>query len=120
MTGIAYNLMLTDMGMPGVSIYAASKAAIASLARSLSAELLGRGIRVNTVSPGQMRTPLYERLGMSRVQLDAALAAELAQIPLGRSGGADEAARAVVFLLAPDSSYIVGKTMVVDGGRSRL
>jgi NAD(P)-dependent dehydrogenase (short-subunit alcohol dehydrogenase family) len=112
--------MLADMGVPGASIYAASKAAVASLARSLSAELLGRGIRVNTVSPGNIRTPLYDRLGMPREQRDAALAAELAQIPLGRFGSAEEIARAVVFLLSPESSYVVGETLVVDGGRSRL
>jgi NAD(P)-dependent dehydrogenase (short-subunit alcohol dehydrogenase family) len=112
--------MLSDVGVPGASIYAASKAAVASLACSLSAELLGRGIRVNTVSPGNIHTPLYERLGLPREQLDVALAAELAQIPLQRFGGADEVARAVVFLLSPDAGYIVGETLVVDGGRSRL
>jgi NAD(P)-dependent dehydrogenase (short-subunit alcohol dehydrogenase family) len=53
-------------------------------------------------------------------QLEGALAAELARIPLGRFGSADEVARAVAFLLAPDSGYIVGETLVVDGGRSRL
>ncbi|MBK9942312.1 MAG: SDR family oxidoreductase [Kouleothrix sp.] len=112
--------MLADLGVPGASIYAASKAAVASLARSLSAELLGRGIRVNTVSPGNIRTPLYDRLGMPPEQLDAALAAELANIPLGRFGSAEEVARTVVFLLSPESGYIVGETLVVDGGRSRL
>lgn len=112
--------MLTDIGVPRASIYAASKAAVASLARSLSAELLGRGIRVNTISPGNIRTPLYERIELPREQLDGALAAELGRIPLGRFGAADEVARAVVFLLSPDAGYIVGETLVVDGGRSRL
>lgn len=112
--------MLTDIGVPGASIYAASKAALQSMARSLSAELARRGIRVNAVSPGNVLTPLYSRLGLTRDELDAAMAAELARSPLGRFGSADEVARAVVFLLSPDSSYLLGETVVVDGGRSRL
>jgi NAD(P)-dependent dehydrogenase (short-subunit alcohol dehydrogenase family) len=112
--------MHTALGVPGSSIYAASKAALESLARSLSAELLGRGIRVNTISPGNIATPLYNRLGMSPAELAAASAAELDKVPLRRFGSADELARAVVFLLSPDSSYMLGETLVVDGGRSRL
>jgi NAD(P)-dependent dehydrogenase (short-subunit alcohol dehydrogenase family) len=112
--------MFTAIGIPASSIYTASKAALASLARTLSAELVGRGIRVNTISPGNITTPLYERLGMSPTDLAAAAAAELGLVPMKRFGSADELARAVVFLLSPDSSYILGETLVVDGGRSRL
>jgi NAD(P)-dependent dehydrogenase (short-subunit alcohol dehydrogenase family) len=102
------------------SIYTASKAALESLARSLSAELVGRGIRVNAISPGNIATPLYSRLGMSPAELAAASAAELEHVPVKRFGSADELARAVVFLLSPDSAYMLGETLVVDGGRSRL
>jgi NAD(P)-dependent dehydrogenase (short-subunit alcohol dehydrogenase family) len=112
--------MFAAIGVPGASIYTASKAALESLARTLSAELVGRGIRVNTISPGNITTPLYERLGMSPSDLAAAAAAELDQVPMKRFGSADELARAVVFLLSPDSSYVLGETLVVDGGRSRL
>jgi NAD(P)-dependent dehydrogenase (short-subunit alcohol dehydrogenase family) len=112
--------MFTAIGLPGSSIYTASKAALESLARTLSAELVGRGIRVNTISPGNITTPLYARLGMSPSDLAAAAAAELDHVPMKRFGSADELARAVVFLLSPDSSYILGETLVVDGGRSRL
>jgi NAD(P)-dependent dehydrogenase (short-subunit alcohol dehydrogenase family) len=112
--------MFTAIGVPGSSIYTASKAALESLARTLSAELVGRGIRVNAISPGNITTPLYERLGMSPSDLAAAAAAELEQVPMKRFGSADELARAVVFLLSPDSSYMLGETVVVDGGRSRL
>jgi NAD(P)-dependent dehydrogenase (short-subunit alcohol dehydrogenase family) len=112
--------MHTALGIPGSSIYTASKAALESLARSLSAELVGRGIRVNTISPGNITTPLYDRLGMSPTDLAAAKAAETDLVPMKRFGNADELARAVVFLLSPDSSYVLGETLVVDGGRSRL
>lgn len=112
--------MYTTLGMPGSSVYTASKAAVKSLARTLSAELVSRRIRVNVVSPGNIRTPLYERLGMAPDELQAAAAAAVAQVPVQRFGEADELARAAVFLLSPDSSYVVGETFVVDGGRSRL
>jgi NAD(P)-dependent dehydrogenase (short-subunit alcohol dehydrogenase family) len=112
--------MYTTIGVPGSSIYTASKAALESLARSLSAELVGRGIRVNAISPGNIATPLYSRLGMSPAELAAASAAELEHVPVKRFGSADELARAVVFLLSPDSAYMLGETLVVDGGRSRL
>ncbi|NJM08380.1 SDR family oxidoreductase [Candidatus Gracilibacteria bacterium] len=112
--------MYTALGMPGSSIYTASKAALESLARTLSAELVERGIRVNAIGPGNIQTPLYSRLGMTAGELEAAATAEAALIPLRRFGYADEAARAVVFLLSPDSSYVLGETLVVDGGRSRL
>jgi NAD(P)-dependent dehydrogenase (short-subunit alcohol dehydrogenase family) len=112
--------MYATLGVPGSSIYTASKAALESLARTLSAELVGRGIRVNAISPGNIATPLYDRLGMSPTDLAAAAAAELDQVPMKRFGSAEELARAVVFLLSPDSSYVLGETLVVDGGRSRL
>jgi NAD(P)-dependent dehydrogenase (short-subunit alcohol dehydrogenase family) len=112
--------MYTTLGIPGSSIYTASKAALESLARTLSAELVDRAIRVNAISPGNIQTPLYERLGLTPGELEAAAAAEMARVPLRRFGYADEAARAVVFLLSPDSSYMLGTTLVVDGGRSNL
>jgi NAD(P)-dependent dehydrogenase (short-subunit alcohol dehydrogenase family) len=112
--------MFTTIGVPGASIYTASKAALESLARTLSAELAGRGIRVNAVSPGNIMTPLYERMGLSPAELAVAAAAEIAPVPLKRFGTADEIARAVAFLLSPDSAYMLGETLVVDGGRSRL
>jgi NAD(P)-dependent dehydrogenase (short-subunit alcohol dehydrogenase family) len=110
----------TVIGMPHSSIYAASKAALESLARTLSAELVDRGIRVNAISPGHIVTPIYQRLGMPAADLSAFATAATERIPMKRFGSADELARAVVFLLSPESSYMLGETLVVDGGRSRL
>jgi NAD(P)-dependent dehydrogenase (short-subunit alcohol dehydrogenase family) len=108
------------IGMPNSSIYAASKAALISLAKTLSAELLPSGVRVNVVSPGPIQTPLYGKLGMDAATLDATAAAILGQIPLGRFGTSEELASTVLHLAAPESAFIVGTEIIVDGGMSQL
>lgn len=105
--------MFTALGMPGASIYTASKAAVESLARSLSAELVGWGIWVNAVSPGNLMTPLVERLGMPPALVEAVMAAELAQMPVKRFGRADEVACVVAFLLSSNSAYLLGETVTI-------
>lgn len=109
-----------NIGMPTTSAYAASKAALISLARTLSAELLPRGVRVNAVSPGPVSTPIFGRTGMPDEQLQAFAQGVQAQVPLGRFGTPDEIAQAVVFLASPASSFIVGTELVADGGMSQL
>ncbi len=111
---------LDEMGMPGMSIYAASKAAVRSLARSLSAELIGQGIRVNAISPGPIETPIYSKLGMSAEELQAMSNQLIQKIPMGRFGQADEIAKAVLFLASDDSSFMLGEEIVVDGGWSKI
>lgn len=108
------------IGMPGSSVYAASKAALISLAKTLSAELLPRGIRVNVVSPGPITTPLYGKLGMDQAALEATAAQIQAQVPLGRFGTAEELASTVLHLSARESAFIVGSEIIVDGGMSQL
>lgn len=108
------------IGMPSSSVYAASKAALISLAKTLSSELLSRGIRVNVVSPGPVQTPLYGRLGIPAEQLSEVAASIQAQIPLKRFGTADEIASAVLYLSSVESAFIVGTELVVDGGMSQL
>ena len=108
------------IGMPNSSIYAASKAALISLAKTLSAELLPRGVRVNVVSPGPIHTPLYGKLGMDAATLGTVAAQIQAQVPLGRFGTAEELASTVLHLSAPESAFIVGTEIVVDGGMSQL
>jgi NAD(P)-dependent dehydrogenase (short-subunit alcohol dehydrogenase family) len=108
------------IGMPNSSVYAASKAALISLAKTLSAELLPRGVRVNVVSPGPVSTPLYGKLGLDAATLEATAAQIQAQIPLGRFGTPQELASTVVHLAASESAFIVGSEIVVDGGMSQL
>jgi NAD(P)-dependent dehydrogenase (short-subunit alcohol dehydrogenase family) len=108
------------IGMPNSSVYAASKAALISLAKTLSAELLPRGIRVNVVSPGPIATPLYGKLGLDAAALEATAAQIQSQVPLGRFGTSEELASTVLHLSAKESAFIVGSELVVDGGMSNL
>jgi NAD(P)-dependent dehydrogenase (short-subunit alcohol dehydrogenase family) len=108
------------MGMPGSSVYAATKAALISLAKTFSAELLPQGVRVNVVSPGPIETPIYGRLGMSPEQLQATAQGLMQQIPLGRFGTANEIAEIVLFLASPASSFLVGTEVIADGGMTTL
>ncbi|HET6803940.1 MAG TPA: SDR family oxidoreductase [Frateuria sp.] len=108
------------IGMPASSVYAASKAALISLAKTLSAELLPQGVRVNVVSPGPIHTPLYGKLGMDAETLEATAAQIQAQVPLGRFGRPEEVAATVLHLASPESAFIVGSEIVIDGGMSQL
>ncbi|NML60977.1 SDR family oxidoreductase [Massilia sp. RP-1-19] len=108
------------IGMPTSSVYAASKAALISLSKTLSSELLASGVRVNVVSPGPVATPLYGRLGMPSQQLDEMAAAIQEQIPLKRFGTSEEVASAVLYLASADAAFIVGTELIVDGGMSQL
>jgi NAD(P)-dependent dehydrogenase (short-subunit alcohol dehydrogenase family) len=109
-----------EIGMPGGSVYGATKAAVRSFARTFSAELVHRGIRVNAVSPGPVATPIFGRMGMPEEQAQAVEAGLAAQVPLKRVAQPEEIARAVVFLASADSSYVVGAELVVDGGLTQL
>ena len=111
---------LNEVGAPGLSILAATKAAARSLVRSLGAELASRGIRVNAVSPGPISTPFHGKLGLSEMQLNEAASTIKDQIPLHRFGEAREIAKAALFLASDDSSFMTGSELVVDGGISQL
>jgi len=106
------------IGMPATSVYGATKAALLSLARTLSGELISRGIRVNAVSPGPIATPLYSKLGFAEDELKAVSAAILKQVPAGRFGNPSEIAQAVVFLASDESAFTVGSELLIDGGMS--
>jgi NAD(P)-dependent dehydrogenase (short-subunit alcohol dehydrogenase family) len=108
------------VGMPNSSVYGASKAALLSLARTLSGELIGRGIRVNAVSPGPISTPLYGKLGFSEADLKKVAASIQGQVPAGRFGTTREIASAILFLASDESAFTVGSDLMIDGGMGTL
>ena len=109
-----------QLGIPSLGVYSATKAALRSLAKSFSAELVGRGIRVNAVSPGPIETPLYGRMDLSPEAQEEMGAAFTEQVPLKRFGTSEEVANAVLFLSSPESSFVLGHELVVDGGMTQL
>ena len=108
------------IGMPNSSVYEASKAALLTLARTLSAELVGRGIRVNAISPGPIATPILDRLGLPPEALEETEKSLKEQIPMKRFGRSEEIARTALFLASTDSSFLLGTEIVADGGMSQL
>ena len=108
------------IGMANSSVYAASKAALITLARTLSAELVGRGIRVNVVSPGPVTTPIFGRMGMPPEALEEITKDVQAKVPMKRFGRPEEIAKTVLFLASEDSSFLLGTEIVADGGMSQL
>lgn len=101
-------------------MYAASKAGLLSLVKTLSGELIGRGIRVNAVSPGPIATPLYGKLGFSEADLKQLAGSIQQQVPAKRFGNPSEIASAVVFLASDESAFTVGSELLIDGGMSNL
>ncbi|WP_372361808.1 SDR family oxidoreductase [Xanthomonas sp. NCPPB 1325] len=104
-------------GVARSSVYGATKSALLNMAKTLSSELLDRGIRLNAVSPGPVETPLYDKLGIPdayRAQVNQDIAAT---IPMGRFGTPEEVAKAVLYLASDESRWTVGSELVVDGGR---
>lgn len=104
---------------PGIPAYAASKGAILSLTRQMSMEYAGRGVRVNAVCPGTIRTPLVERFlcgRHGRDYLPTALAKAAAAYPLGRIGEIEDVAEGVLFVASRRASFVTGTALVIDGG----
>jgi NAD(P)-dependent dehydrogenase (short-subunit alcohol dehydrogenase family) len=106
-------------GFPDISVYSATKAAIRSFARTWCNELRERRIRVNTISPGHIDTPIFDTWlqGDALVRLKEELAGN---VPLGRLGDSDEIAKAVSFLASDDASYVNGIDLFVDGGVAQI
>jgi NAD(P)-dependent dehydrogenase (short-subunit alcohol dehydrogenase family) len=108
-------------GTDAFSVYGASKAAVGAVARNWILDLKGRGIRVNTLSPGPTRTPgLVGLAGPDAASQQGLLDHLAAQIPLGRVGEPDEIAKAAVFLASDDASFVNGVELFVDGGVAQI
>ncbi|HEJ7061379.1 SDR family oxidoreductase [Serratia marcescens] len=108
------------IGLPQSSAYAASKAGLLSLARTLSGELHARGIRLNGLSPGPTETPALGKLGLAEADEQALRDDIRALVPIGRMGSALELAKAAVFLAADESAFMVGAELQMDGGVGNL
>jgi NAD(P)-dependent dehydrogenase (short-subunit alcohol dehydrogenase family) len=107
-------------GVEGFSVYSATKAAVRSFARTWTSDLKARRIRVNSISPGPIDTPIFGKTGMSQEQIDGFKQAMTGQVPLGRMGRSEEIATTVLFLASDDSSYITGVDLAVDGGMAQV
>ena len=108
--------VLAVLGMQGWSAYGGAKGAVRAMVRVLASELAPRRIRVNQVTPGGTKTPIWDPLAPSSDALSALEARIAGATPLGRMGEADEVARAALFLLSDDSTHVTASEIVVDGG----
>ena len=109
--------MLAHLGYAGGAAYSASKAGLISLGKTLAVELAPRNIRVNTISPGLISTPIYAKAGMSPEAMQGFATQVVPTIPLKRFGESENIAQAALFLASNDSGYMTGSEMTVDGGK---
>lgn len=107
-------------GTPGLSVYSASKAALRSLARTFSAELVDRGIRVNAISPGPIETPIFGKMELPPEVAEEMGESILSKVPMKRMGKPEEMASAILFLACSDSSYVLGAELFADGGLGQI
>lgn len=120
-SSVILNTSFVDQtGKHGISLTAAAKAAVRSLARSWSYEFLDRKIRFNAIAPGGMETPLLSKWGMSDEDVRNFKSEFAKSIPVGHMGKAEDIAYAALYLASDESSYVVGTELVVDGGASQL
>ena len=118
---IIFNTSVSNVkGMPGVSAYAASKAALRSIVRTLAAELGPQGIRVNAVSPGPIETEIWSKTNLTEDEINGFASGVSGQVPLGRFGQGNEIAKSVLFLASDDASFINGAELAVDGGMAQV
>ncbi len=112
--------VVSSKGPENMGIYAATKAAVRSFARTAAAELIQRRIRVNAVAPGPIATPIFGRSGMTEEQIEGFKAGISERVPMRRIGRPEEIASAVAFLASADASYVTGVELHVDGGMASL
>jgi 2-keto-3-deoxy-L-fuconate dehydrogenase len=112
--------VLADVGVPQRALYSASKGAVRSLTLAMAADYVGKGIRVNAVTPGTADTPWVRRLLDQATDARAAAAALRARQPMGRLVTADEVAFAIAYLASPISASTTGTMLAVDGGMAGI
>jgi NAD(P)-dependent dehydrogenase (short-subunit alcohol dehydrogenase family) len=117
---IANTSCLDELGMPGMGVYSASKAALRSLVRTWAAELMSRRIRVNAVAPGPVDTPIYGKLGLPQEHLQAMAADIQSRVPMKRFAAPEEIAGVMLFLASPHASFVNGAEIAADGGWTQL
>jgi NAD(P)-dependent dehydrogenase (short-subunit alcohol dehydrogenase family) len=107
-------------GSPAFSVYSATKAAVRSFARSWTNDLKERKIRVNTLSPGPIDTPIFDAVAPTKEQVEQLKTGFASQVPLGRMGRPEEIATVALFLASDDSSFVTGIDLTVDGGMAQV
>ncbi len=110
----------SSMGLDTSTVYSATKAAVRSFARTWTVDLKQRKIRVNAISPGPIDTPIFSTAIETEEQIEQTKTSLVASVPMGRMGGPDEVAKAVLFLASDDSSYVTGIELFVDGGMAQI
>lgn len=109
---------VTEVGTANFSVYSAAKSAVQSFIKTFAADLTGKGIRVNGISPGHIKTNIFNNTGLNAEQIDGAIQNIIPAIPLKRLGEPSEIASAVLFLASEEASYIHGTELTVDAGIS--
>jgi NAD(P)-dependent dehydrogenase (short-subunit alcohol dehydrogenase family) len=110
----------SSMGLESSTVYSATKAAVRSFARTWTADLKPRKIRVNAISPGPIDTPIFSTMIENEEQIKMMKTSLAASVPMGRMGSPDEIAKAVLFLASDDSSYVTGIELFIDGGMAQV
>ncbi|GAA4278895.1 SDR family NAD(P)-dependent oxidoreductase [Aquimarina mytili] len=114
------NSVVTQRGFDGLGVYSATKGALRAYQRVLTAEVKPRKIRVNSIAPGPIATPIYDKMGLPQDVVDEMGKGFAQQVPLGRFGTPEEVAKSALFLASDDASYINGVELEVDGGLSQI
>jgi NAD(P)-dependent dehydrogenase (short-subunit alcohol dehydrogenase family) len=108
------------LGMPGTTVYGATKAAVINMAKTFSRDLLETGIRVNAISPGPITSAILGRDGMSQEKVQEIKDWIQSQVPIKRFGTPEEIAAGVLYLTAPESAFVLGAELIIDGGTATL